>query len=457
MFESSLVPVRRALLSVSDKSGLQDFARGLDALGINLISTGGTAQSLREARLPVAEVSALTGFPEIMDGRVKTLHPVVHAGLLCRRGTDDEVMQEHGISPIDLLVVNLYPFEAVTAQPDCSLVKGIEHIDIGGPAMLRAAAKNHDHVVVVCDPADYAEVLEALAQGGSALNLRRRLAAKAFAHTARYDGRVANWLGARVHGGSTEPFAPSLHLSFERKQLLRYGENPHQSAAAYLRLQPGVPPHGVMAAEKLQGKEISYNNLLDADAAWSAIQGWDRPAVSIVKHMIPCGLAVREQLAEAYESALAGDPVSAFGGIVALVGPAGAGKSSVMAKLAARWAMRHGPRDLVLVNMDQERVGASEETAALGRLLGCRVYDVADVAELPALLERVARARLVLIDTAGCGAREARLVHEIGVVLRCQAVGVEGQRAGDRLVALRDARRRLECRLDLDHGSLTLP
>ena len=316
MFESSLVPVRRALLSVSDKSGLQDFARGLDALGSNLISTGGTAQSLREARLPVAEVSALTGFPEIMDGRVKTLHPVVHAGLLGRRGTDDDVMQEHGISPIDLLVVNLYPFEAVTAQPDCSLVKGIEHIDIGGPAMLRAAAKNHDHVVVVCDPADYAEVLEALAQGGSALNLRRRLAAKAFAHTARYDGRVANWLGARVHGGSTEPFAPSLHLSFERKQLLRYGENPHQSGALYV--ESNAPAGTIARSELLAGKELSFNNIADADAALECVKAFQRtPACVIVKHANPCGVALAASAGKAYELAYACDPVSAFGGIIA--------------------------------------------------------------------------------------------------------------------------------------------
>ena len=221
MFDSTLVPARRALLSVSDKTGLSDFALGLDALGIHLVSTGGTARSLRDARMQVTEVSALTGFPEIMAGRVKTLHPLIHGGLLGRRGTDDAVMAEHGITAIDLLVVNLYPFEQVTANPDCELAEAIENIDIGGPAMLRAAAKNHEHVIVVVDPADYAEVLEALSHGGTTITMRRRLAAKAFAHTATYDGHVAGWLGSRTSGESSESFAPTLHLSYERRQVLR--------------------------------------------------------------------------------------------------------------------------------------------------------------------------------------------------------------------------------------------
>jgi phosphoribosylaminoimidazolecarboxamide formyltransferase / IMP cyclohydrolase len=316
MFDAPLVPVRRALLSVSDKTGLLDFARGLDALGISLISTGGTAQSLREAPVPVTDVSAITGFPEIMDGRVKTLHPLVHGGLLGRRGIDDAVMAEHGISAIDLLVVNLYPFDVVTARPDCSLAEGVENIDIGGPAMLRAAAKNHEHVIVVIDPADYAEVLDALAHGGTTIEMRRRLAAKAYAHTAAYDGRVAGWLGARSHGESSEPFAPSLHLSFERKQVLRYGENPHQAGALFV--ERNAPSGTIATARVLAGKELSYNNIADADAALECVKAFQRtPACVIVKHANPCGVALATSAREAYENAYACDPVSAFGGIIA--------------------------------------------------------------------------------------------------------------------------------------------
>ena len=316
MFDASLVPARRALLSVSDKTGLADFALGLDALGIRLVSTGGTARALRDARMQVTEVSALTGFPEIMDGRVKTLHPLVHGGLLGRRGTDDAIMAEHGIRPIDLLVVNLYPFDAVVARPDCGLDEGIENIDVGGPAMLRAAAKNHEHVIVVVDPADYAEVLEALANGGTSIELRRRLAAKAFAHTAGYDGRIADWLGSRIDGESNESFAPSLHLSYERKQVLRYGENPHQAAALYV--QRDLPAGTIAGARVLAGKELSYNNIADADAALECVKAFQRtPACVIVKHANPCGVALAGSVGEAYEHAYACDPVSAFGGIIA--------------------------------------------------------------------------------------------------------------------------------------------
>ncbi|HQV72418.1 MAG: bifunctional phosphoribosylaminoimidazolecarboxamide formyltransferase/IMP cyclohydrolase [Xanthomonadales bacterium] len=316
MFETPLATVRRALLSVSDKTGLLDFARGLDALGIGLISTGGTAHTLRDAQLRVTEVGAMTGFPEIMDGRVKTLHPLVHGGLLGRRGIDDAVMSEHGISPIDLLVVNLYPFDAVTARPDCSLATAIENIDIGGPAMLRAAAKNHEHVIVISDPADYAEVLDALAHGGTSIEMRRRLAAKAYAHTAGYDGRIAGWLGARTQGETSEPFAPSLHLSYTRKQLLRYGENPHQAAALYV--EANVPAGTIAGARVLAGKELSYNNLADADAALECVKAFQRtPACVIVKHANPCGVALATSAREAYEHAYACDPLSAFGGIIA--------------------------------------------------------------------------------------------------------------------------------------------
>jgi phosphoribosylaminoimidazolecarboxamide formyltransferase / IMP cyclohydrolase len=316
MFDATLVPVRRALLSVSDKSGLIDLARGLDALGIALVSTGGTAKALRDAGLPVTDVGTLTGFPEIMDGRVKTLHPRVHGGLLGRRGTDDAVMAQHGIAPIDLLVVNLYPFERVTSSPECSLADAIENIDIGGPAMLRAAAKNHEHVTVVVDPVSYAEVLEALAQGGTRLTLRRQLAAAAYAHTARYDGLIANWLGARTDAERPEQFAPALRLAFERRQTLRYGENPHQGAALYVERNP--PPGTVAAARVLAGKELSYNNIADADAAIECVKAFQKtPACVIVKHANPCGVALGTDLGEAYDRAYACDPVSAFGGIIA--------------------------------------------------------------------------------------------------------------------------------------------
>ncbi|MBO9664363.1 bifunctional phosphoribosylaminoimidazolecarboxamide formyltransferase/IMP cyclohydrolase [Dokdonella sp.] len=319
MFDATLVPARRALLSVSDKTGLIDLARGLDALGVALLSTGGTAKTLREAGLPVTDVSTLTGFPEIMDGRVKTLHPRVHGGLLGRRGVDDAVMEQHGIEPIDLLIVNLYPFEQVTASPDCTLADAVENIDIGGPAMLRAAAKNHEHVAVAVDPADYAEVLEALAHGGTSLVLRRRLAAKTYAHTARYDGLIANWLGTRADADKPEAFAPNLRLAFERKQTLRYGENPHQGAALYVERHP---PRGTVAAARvLAGKELSYNNIADADAALECVKAFRKtPACVIVKHANPCGVALGANLAEAYEHAYATDPVSAFGGIIAFNG-----------------------------------------------------------------------------------------------------------------------------------------
>ena len=316
MFDATLVPVRRALISVSDKTGLVDFAHGLDALGVSLVSTGGSAGALRKGGVPVSEVSALTGFPEIMDGRVKTLHPKVHGGLLGRRGVDDAVMAQHDIAPIDLLVTNLYPFEAATARPDCTLADAIENIDVGGPAMLRAAAKNHEHVAVVVDPADYAEILEALAHGGTTLNLRRRLAAKAFAHTARYDGVIANWLGARPEGERIDPYSPSLNLSYELKQVLRYGENPHQGGALYV--ENHVPAGTVASARVLAGKELSYNNIADADSALECVKAFRKaPACVIVKHSNPCGVALGADLGEAYERAYACDPVSAFGGIIA--------------------------------------------------------------------------------------------------------------------------------------------
>ncbi len=309
------VAIRRALISVSDKHGVVDLGRALVARGVELLSTGGTARELRQAGLSVRDVSELTGFPEIMDGRVKTLHPRVHGGLLGRADVDDAVMREHGIAPIDLLIVNLYPFEATVARADVSMDDAIENIDIGGPAMLRAAAKNHARVSVLVDPADYAELLAALDAGGTTLAQRRRWSAKAYAHTARYDGMIASWLGARAEG-EAQTYAPTLHVSMELAQTLRYGENPHQSGALYLE-RPRVA--GTIAcARVLAGKELSYNNIADADAALECLKLFDEaPACVIVKHANPCGVAVGADTRAAYDRAYATDTVSAFGGIIA--------------------------------------------------------------------------------------------------------------------------------------------
>jgi phosphoribosylaminoimidazolecarboxamide formyltransferase / IMP cyclohydrolase len=315
---SSVVPVRRALLSVSEKSGIADLGRALQALGIELFSTGGSAKTLRDAGVPVHEIGELTGFPEIMDGRVKTLHPKVHGALLGRRGTDDAVMREHGIEPIDLLVVNLYPFAQAVARPDCDYAEAIENIDIGGPAMLRGAAKNQERVAVLTDPDDYAELVETLRrEGGTTPELRRRLAAAAFAHVARYDGMIADWLSARVDSSEhSHAFAPTLHLSLRRAQELRYGENPHQGAALYESERP--PAGSIAGARALAGKEMSYNNLADADTALECVKAFGKaPACVIVKHANPCGVALADDTVQAYERAYACDPVSAFGGIIA--------------------------------------------------------------------------------------------------------------------------------------------
>ena len=309
--------VRRALLSVSDKTGVIDLARALHAQGVELLSTGGTAKALRDAGIAVRDVSDATGFPEIMDGRVKTLHPSIHGGLLGRDGTDDAVMAQHGIAPIDLLVVNLYPFEATIAKPDCKYEDAVENIDIGGPAMLRAAAKNHARVAVVVDPVDYAMLTEAIAQGGTTDAQRRAFAAKAYAHTAHYDGRIAQWLAPRANDpAQPEAWPKTLHLSLHLASALRYGENPHQSGALYV--EKNAPANGIVATARfLQGKELSYNNLADADAALECVKAFDAPACVIVKHANPCGVAVAANIFEAYDKAYATDPTSAFGGIIA--------------------------------------------------------------------------------------------------------------------------------------------
>ena len=324
-------PIRRALLSVSDKTGLLPLAQALSAKGVVLLSTGGTARALREVGLEVTDVSALTGFPEIMDGRIKTLHPKVHGGLLGRAGMDDAVMREHGIEAIDLLVVNLYPFEATVAKADCTYADAVENIDIGGPAMLRAAAKNHARVAVLTDPADYAGFLEALDAGGSTAAQRRGYAAKGFAHTARYDGLVGMWLSERVDDETRAAEWPStLSLQLDLMSTLRYGENPHQRGALFV--ERGAPMGIVATARFLQGRELSFNNLADADAALECVKQFQQPACVIVKHANPCGVAVAQDVFAAYERAYATDPTSAFGGILAFNRPLDAGTAEAILK-----------------------------------------------------------------------------------------------------------------------------
>ena len=307
---------RRALLSVSDKTGLVEFARQLHGLGIELLSTGGTHRLLKDQGIPAKEVSEVTGFPEIMDGRVKTLHPKIHGGILGRRGTDDAVMKQHGIAPIDLIVVNLYPFEQTVAKPECTRDEAIENIDIGGPAMLRAAAKNHAHVAVVVDPQDYSRVLEQVRAGDVSQALREDLATKAFAHTSRYDAAVSGYLSSLGADGKRSAFPGVLGLQFEKRLGLRYGENPHQRAAFYT--ERTAPAGTIAAAKQLQGKELSYNNLADADAALECVKQFVKPACVIVKHANPCGVAVSlDGIGKAYDLAHQTDPTSAFGGIIA--------------------------------------------------------------------------------------------------------------------------------------------
>ena len=313
-----MTKVSRALLSVSDKSGIVEFARALAALGVQILSTGGTAKLLEKEGIAVTEVSAYTGFPEMLDGRVKTLHPKIHAGLLARRDDPGHLaaLRGAGIPPIDLLVVNLYPFQASVADPDCSFEEAIENIDIGGPALLRAAAKNHAGVGVVVDPADYARVLEELrSSGGISDATRFALAKKVFAHTAAYDGAIANYLTSLDAGRRRREYPDVLSLQFARLQDLRYGENPHQSAALYRDERPVAG--SLATCRQLQGKELSYNNIADADAAWECVKSFAEPACVIVKHANPCGVATGASLAAAYEKAFKTDPVSAFGGILA--------------------------------------------------------------------------------------------------------------------------------------------
>ena len=302
---------QRALISVSDKTGLVEFAQVIESSGFQILSTGGTARLLRENNIAVTQVSEHTGFPEIMDGRVKTLHPKIHGGLLGRRGLDDAVMETHGIAPIDILVVNLYPFAETVAQPGCQLGDAIENIDIGGPAMIRAAAKNFEAVTVVVDPGDYSHLSEKLSRGVVTREDRLALSQKAYAHTSAYDAMVSAYLHAQV----SDDFPDVMTVGLRKKQNLRYGENPHQAAAFYE--QSPLSPGSLASANQIQGKPLSYNNIADADAALQCVRQFDQPACVIVKHANPCGVAMDSNVLNAYQRAFKTDPTSAFGGIIA--------------------------------------------------------------------------------------------------------------------------------------------
>ncbi|HSA61007.1 MAG TPA: bifunctional phosphoribosylaminoimidazolecarboxamide formyltransferase/IMP cyclohydrolase [Nitrospiraceae bacterium] len=312
--------MKRALISVSDKTGVVDMAKGLEALGAEILSTGGTAKALREAGVKVTDVAAYTGSPEILDGRVKTLHPKIHGGLLGRRSMPAHVdqMKQHDIGPIDVVVVNLYPFEATIAKPNCTFDEAIENIDIGGPSMLRSAAKNHEDVLVVVDPADYPRVLEAIRAGTTTRAMRRELAMKVFQHTGRYDSLIAGYLEKQVQGGEVK-FPKVLTLQFELAETLRYGENPHQQGAFYRELNSNEP--SVSRGKILHGKAMSYNNFLDANSALELAKEYEDCAVAIIKHNNPCGVALGTTPVEAYVNARETDPVSAFGGVIAFNRP----------------------------------------------------------------------------------------------------------------------------------------
>ncbi len=387
--------VRRALVSVSDKRGLIPFVQGLADLGVEVLSTGGTCRQLREAGLDVIEVAEKTGFPEIMDGRVKTLHPVIHGGLLGRRGTDEAVMEEHGIEPIDLLVVNLYPFEQTIAREDATIEDAIENIDIGGPAMIRAASKNHDGVAVCVSPGDYDDVLAKLRGDGLALEDRRRLAAKAYAHTASYDTAITKYLSGSLGDDILgERFLYSGGLS----ERLRYGENPHQQAAFYLDQR--AVPGSLATAKQLQGKALSYNNIADSDAALECVKQFAAPACVIVKHANPCGVAVAEDIIGAYEKAFRTDPTSAFGGIIAFNRP-------LDARTAAAIIEKQFVEVIIAPTVD---AGALEACAAKKNVRVLEVGDWSAAGDAPAAaafdFKKVSGGLLVQTSDAGVIAEE---------------------------------------------------
>ena len=329
--------IKQALISVSDKTGVLDFARALSEMGVNILSTGGTAKLLAENGIKVTEVADYTGFPEMLDGRVKTLHPKVHGGILARRDFPEHVaaLETHGIPTIDMVVVNLYPFQQTIARAECSLEDAIENIDIGGPAMLRSSAKNHKDVTVICDPSDYAQVLRELHanQGEVTFETKFTLAKKVFAHTAQYDGAITNYftsLGDDKKHETRSAYPTTLNLHFDKVQEMRYGENPHQSAAFYRESNPQA---GALANyTQLQGKELSYNNIADADAAWECVKTFDEAACVIIKHANPCGVAIGITPFEAYSKALQTDPTSAFGGIIAFNREVDANAAEAVAK-----------------------------------------------------------------------------------------------------------------------------
>lgn len=314
-------PIKRALISVSDKTGIVDFARALADLGVEILSTGGTYKLLKDQGINAIEVSDYTGFPEMMDGRVKTLHPKVHGGILGRRDVDGAVMDAHGITAIDLVAVNLYPFEQTVAKPDCDLETAIENIDIGGPTMVRSSAKNHKWVTIVVNASDYGRVLAEMKANANVVPDRTRfeLALAAFEHTAKYDGMIANYLGTIQEDGSKSAFPRTFNMQFEKVQEMRYGENPHQRAAFFREAKPAEP--SVSTAKVLQGKELSFNNVADTDAALECVKSFKEPACVIVKHANPCGVAIGSDINEAYERAFQTDPTSAFGGIIAFNQP----------------------------------------------------------------------------------------------------------------------------------------
>lgn len=313
---NDLVAVNRALISVSDKTGIIEFAQALVEMDVEILSTGGTFKLLRTNNIPAIEVSDYTGFPEMMDGRVKTLHPKIHGGILARRGQDDTVMQAHNIQAIDMVVVNLYPFKEATSKLDCSLENAIENIDIGGPTMVRAAAKNHQHVNIVVNTADYQNVISEMKNNNRCTQQSTRfdLAIKAFEHTAQYDGMIANYFGHLVPGGNTD-FPRTFNIQMTKAQDLRYGENPHQNAAFYI--EDEIQAASISSATQSQGKELSFNNIADTDSALETVKLFKEPSCVIVKHANPCGVASSESILQAYEDAYATDPESAFGGIIA--------------------------------------------------------------------------------------------------------------------------------------------
>ena len=360
--------IRRALISVSDKTGIVELAQNLHDKGVELLSTGGTAKLIDERGIAVTEISDYTGFPEMMSGRVKTLHPKVHGGILGRRGIDNAVMQEHGIEPIDLVVINLYPFQQTVANPDCSLEEAIENIDIGGPAMVRAAAKNHASVTVVVDPADYKLLLREIADdGGVSDETRFSLAIKAYEHTAQYDGAIANYFGHRVQAPGDQAFPRTLNLHYQHALSMRYGENPHQAAAFYVAAGNQEP--SVASARQIQGKSLSFNNIADTDAALECVKQFENPACVIVKHANPCGVALADNILDAYQQAFNTDPESAFGGIIAF-------NRSLDASTAAAIIEQQFVEVIIAPAVEDEAasVVASKENV---RLLSCGQWDTA--------------------------------------------------------------------------------